>query len=106
MENHLPGRSKEAGLSRKERVLSQLRTGGNSPISNNYLHRIGVIDDPNCKDCPGRLDDMKHILLHCSRLKEDRKKTTGAKAHPKTSTDKSSEMCRLPEGNCEITPVK
>ncbi|GFR76932.1 hypothetical protein ElyMa_002225900 [Elysia marginata] len=68
MEKHPPDH-------RKERiVLSQLRTGKNSHIFNYYLHEIGVIDDSNSKDCPRELDDMKHVLLHCSKLNEEKKK--------------------------------
>ncbi|GFS07273.1 hypothetical protein ElyMa_004726300 [Elysia marginata] len=102
MENYPPDRRKEAGLSRKERVVvSKLRTSGNSCIFGYYRYEMVEINYPNCKDCPRELDDIKHVFLHCSKLRKEREKHLGPRPTLKL-LQRNPQSCRLSEENYPI----
>ena len=57
-------KERNLNLSRKDRVtLSQLRTGGHSPLLGSYRKRIGIAEDDHC-EC-GEVDDLNHMLREC-----------------------------------------
>ena len=39
-----------------------------------HLHSFGIISNPHCLNCPGRLEAVSHYLLHCSRYTRIRHK--------------------------------
>lgn len=76
-----PNRQLEEGLTRRERsILSQLRTGGYSPICMYYMHRIGRADSPACPDCGAVRDDAAHVVTQCPRTDSIRQRLIG---HPR-----------------------
>ena len=61
-----PSAEAEASLSKREtQILSQLRTGGHSPILQEYLHRINRAPTPECLTCGHPMDDLDHMLTDC-----------------------------------------
>ncbi|GFS08315.1 hypothetical protein ElyMa_006592000 [Elysia marginata] len=64
-----PTRDKEAGLSRRERVvLAQLRCNGKSPILQKYLYDICASPCDACLQCGQSPDDLHHALYDCPEV--------------------------------------
>ena len=45
--------------------LSRLLCNGHSLLSNSYLSRTGIIEDPSCSVCGHPSQDTSHPILHC-----------------------------------------
>ena len=45
--------------------LSRLLCNGHSLLSNSYLSRTGIIEDPSCSVCDHPSQDTSHPILHC-----------------------------------------
>ncbi|GFR85276.1 hypothetical protein ElyMa_002438000 [Elysia marginata] len=66
---HPPTRDKEAGLSRRERVvLAQLRCTRKSPILQKYLYDIDASPCDACLQCGQSPDDLHHALYDCPEV--------------------------------------
>ena len=62
-----------SGLNRRQTsVLTQLRTG-HIPL-NGHLFRINKTDSPHCDHCPNTMEDVPHLLFHCSKYAIQRHK--------------------------------
>ena len=57
---------------RQTAQLARLRTGHCS--LNQYLHRFGHADSPQCECGSGAIENVKHLLLHCPRYDRQRAK--------------------------------
>ena len=69
MDREPPNPRLESNLTKRERqIISQLRTGGSSPILRKYLHRIGKAESPTCLHCNEEDDSLEHALLQCPAM--------------------------------------